>query len=45
MDTRETVWWMFKACRMSPSQIDAELRLISGTAHDIIVGFWVWDCS
>jgi len=33
----ERVWTMFDAWQMAPSQIDRELCLPSGTAHDLIM--------
>lgn len=37
------VWYMFCVAGMSPSQIDRELGMLGGSAHDKIVARWAWD--
>jgi len=39
----ERIRKLFYEDGMSPSAIDAEMRLASGTAHGVIVGYWVYE--
>lgn len=34
---------MFYYDAMPPSMIDKALMLVKGTAHDVIVSYWMWE--
>lgn len=43
MRLRERIRRLFFVFALTPSQIDASLKLARGTAHDVIVEYWIWE--